>query len=114
MHEDDTQADQHGTLQVMLRAHALAIEAGHRHPGHTQCNQQRKAAQGGVVVHFQRCPERQHADEMHRPDPSGQAASTQHAPLPLGSRLFAVGLALGHVQGGKAGSAGHSEGDQDQ
>ncbi|MNE48055.1 hypothetical protein D3C80_1424960 [compost metagenome] len=56
----------------------------------------------------------QHADEVHGPDTAGEAAGAEHAPLALRRGLFAMGLALGHVQGRKAPRAGHGIGEQYQ
>ncbi|MNC76316.1 hypothetical protein D3C75_1280160 [compost metagenome] len=51
---------------------------------------------------------------MQGPDTTGQAAGAEHAPLALRGGLFAMGLALDHVQGREARSASHGVGEQDQ
>ncbi|MNP30880.1 hypothetical protein D3C76_1239770 [compost metagenome] len=98
----------------MLRAHLAAVEAAHGYPGDRQGDEQRKNGQGDVVVHLYRRLEGKHADEVHGPDATGQAAGAKHVPLSVGSGLFAVGLALGHVQGREASRASNEVGEQNQ
>ena len=111
VHEDDTHADQYRALYDVWRAHVLAIEAAHDQPCNRQGNEQGKDGQRQVVVHFDGCLKGQHADEMHGPDAAGQAAGAKYVPLPVGGRVFAVGLALGHVEGGETGCAGYYVGE---
>ncbi|MNV68601.1 hypothetical protein D3C71_1614650 [compost metagenome] len=65
-------------------------------------------------MHFNWRLEGQHADEVHGPDATCKAAGTEHVPLSVGGGVFAVGLALGHVQGGEAGRTGDEVGEQNQ
>ena len=114
MHEDDAQADQPCAQHEVVRAHLAAFEAVHGQPGHAQCDEQRKNGQGYVVVHVHRGPKGQHADEVHGPYAACQAASSKHVPLSVGGGVVAVGLALGHVEGGETGRASNEIGEQNQ
>src|SRR5207253_4083424 len=52
---------------------------------------------------FNRCLERQHADEVCGPDTTGQTACSDPAPESLGGGFFHVANPFGHVHNGEAG-----------
>ena len=51
--------------------------------------------------------ERQHADEVRRPDPAGQATGADPAPMAFCRQVINVADTLGHVQGAKTRGAGN-------
>ncbi|MNH06807.1 hypothetical protein D3C79_661860 [compost metagenome] len=109
MHRGDTQADANSRLKEMPGAKIPQAQGIHRQPASEQHDRQRQAGQGEVVVHFNGCLKRQHADEMQRPDSASQAAGTEQSPLSLGCWVFHMVQAFGHAQGGVAACASYQK-----
>ena len=114
MHGGDTYSDTDRGADVLPGTRLGMAQGVHGQEGGDKGNQQRKQGNRQVVVEGNRRLERQHADEMHGPDPAGQAAGSDPAPTPLGTWVFGVADPLGYVQRGKTGCAGDQVGQQHQ
>ena len=114
MHGGDAQADADRRLQILPETQAGMAEGMHGQPRGEQGDQQREKGDGQVVLDVDRRLERQHANEMHGPDPARQASGADPAPEPLRGGFFHVTDPFGHVQCGKAADAGDQIGQQHQ
>ncbi|MNL37732.1 hypothetical protein D3C87_1598930 [compost metagenome] len=83
MHGGDAQADTDGGPEALRQAQLRTAEGVHRQPRSEQGDQQGNEGDGQVVMNSDRRLERQHADEVHGPDSTREAAGADPAPESL-------------------------------